>query len=94
MHNPLGNRAALMLGQGDRVGALDIDQQFPLEDEEELVLFVVLMPMEISINYPQADHGVVYGGERLVEPGSWAAASPGTSISSRGPNPVPSASSM
>lgn len=68
MHDPFRNRAGLMPGQRDRFAVLDIDQQLAVEDEEEFVLVVVLVPMEISIDDPQADDGIVDGRKRLVEP--------------------------
>ena len=47
---------------------LDVDQQPALEHEEELVLVVVLVPVEVAFDDPQAHDGVVDLGQRLVEP--------------------------
>ena len=68
MNDALGHAARLVLAERDRVGALDVDQQLTLEDEEELVLVVVLVPVKISVDHAESDDGIVYRYERLVEP--------------------------
>src|SRR5205085_4492184 len=40
-----------------------------LEHEEELVLLVVLVPVEVALENAEPDDGVVHRRERLVEPG-------------------------
>jgi hypothetical protein len=59
----------MMAFERDRVRALDVDHQRPVEDEEELVLDLVLVPVEVALDHAQPDDRVVDLGERLVEPG-------------------------
>jgi hypothetical protein len=66
--DPLGHAARLMLGERDRVGTFDIDQQLTVEDQKELVLVVVLVPMKISVDHTESDESIVDRCERLVEP--------------------------
>ena len=73
-------------GRASRCRPLDVDQQPALEDEEELVLVVVLVPVEVAVEDAQADDRVVDRRERLVEPGLVRAASAATSMRVRWPN--------
>lgn len=68
MKDALRHAARLVSGERDRVGAFDIDQQLTVEDQEELVLVVVLVPVKISVDYAKPDDGIVDRYERLVEP--------------------------
>jgi hypothetical protein len=53
----------------DGVAILEIDQQPPLEHQEELVLIIVVMPVKVTLNHPESDHRLVDRRQRLVEPG-------------------------
>src|SRR5215204_2728231 len=62
------DRDALVRAEDERVGALHVDLELALEDEEELVLGLVLVPVELSFDDSETDDGVVDLRERLVEP--------------------------
>jgi len=69
VHGAAWHAASLVRADGDRALVwLQIDRQLALDDEEELVLVVVLVPVEVALDDAQADHGVVDRDERLVEP--------------------------
>jgi hypothetical protein len=48
--------------------ALQVNQQRALQDEEELVLLVVLVPVEFPFQDTEPNHAVVDATEGLVEP--------------------------
>jgi len=52
----------------DGVAAFDVDDEPAVHDEEELVLVVVLVPVEVALDDAEADDGVVDARQRLVEP--------------------------
>src|SRR5687767_10567542 len=65
----------------------EVDQQTPVHDVEELVLLVVVVPVELSLHDAEPDDAVVYAAERLVVPLLLdRPASSRTSTSSRKPN--------
>src|SRR5436190_4733678 len=68
MHDAPRHRAGLVRAERDRLAAGDVDQQLAVDDEEELVLVVVLVPMELAVDHAEADRGIVDASERLVEP--------------------------
>lgn len=50
------------------IATLEVDQEAPLDDVEELVFVVVLMPMVFSFQDAKPDHGVVHCTKGLVVP--------------------------
>src|ERR1017187_3203084 len=66
-HSP-GNKRALTCRQRYGVSALNIDHQAPGNYEEELVLIVVLVPVEVSLDDSKPNDAVVDGTYGLVEP--------------------------
>src|SRR5450755_614128 len=68
MNHTLRHAAPLVPPQRNRLGALDVDQEFAVEDEEELVLVVMLVPMELAVDHPKPYDCFVDRCERLVEP--------------------------
>jgi hypothetical protein len=55
--------------QPDGVDALDFDLELAPEDEEELVIVVVLLPVEVAFDHAQPYDGVVRAGvEKRVAP--------------------------
>jgi hypothetical protein len=67
MYNASGHAARLLWTERDRRGSFEVDQELTVEDEEELILIVVLMPVEVSVDHAGSHHRVVDRGERLVE---------------------------
>jgi hypothetical protein len=61
------NNKALPRRQFDRA-ALKINEQLPLDDVEELIIFVVLVPMVLAFDYPQSHYRIVNFTQGLVEP--------------------------
>src|SRR5205807_2594388 len=47
---------------------LEIDDEVPLEDKEELIVAIVLVPVILALHHPEADDGVVDLAECLVVP--------------------------
>jgi len=68
MNDAPRHAAPLVRAERNRVGSLDVDQELAVEDEKELVLVIVLVPMKVAVNHPEPDDGVVDRGERLVKP--------------------------
>jgi hypothetical protein len=68
VHDAPRHGVALLRVERHRVGALDVDEQPSFEDEEELVLDGVLVPVEVAVDDAEADDRVVDRRERLVEP--------------------------
>src|SRR4051794_39675852 len=64
----LRDRVALVAVERDRVAVLEVDEQPAVEDEEEFVGVVVLVPVEVPVEHADADDGVVDRGQGLVEP--------------------------
>jgi len=65
---PFGTSCSLDAAEDDRVAPLDVEVQFPVEHQEELVLVVVLMPMVLAVEHAQPDQRIVHRGQRLIEP--------------------------
>jgi hypothetical protein len=63
-----GHAVALVGLERHGLGVLEVDEQPALEHEEELVLVVVLVPVEVALDDTQAHDGVVDLRQRLVEP--------------------------
>ncbi len=67
MHHTFGNHESLQGLQVDR-SVLEVDDEMSLEDEKELVVIVVLVPVIFALHHPDADHRVVHFAQRLVVP--------------------------
>src|SRR5205814_2909439 len=48
--------------------AFEVDAERAVDDIEELVLLVVLVPMEFTLQHAEANHAVVHFAQRLVHP--------------------------
>jgi hypothetical protein len=62
MHDATGYGVALVLPEGDRLAALDVDEELPVEHEEELVFVVVLVPVEFPLDDAEPNDSVVVFG--------------------------------
>src|SRR5262249_11472799 len=51
MFDPLWHRVPLLRSQPHSLAALELKHELPLENEEELVLLVVLVPMEVALDH-------------------------------------------
>ena len=58
---------ALSRAEFDRT-SLQIDDELALNDIEELVVGVVLVPVILALHHTESDHGVIHLAERLVVP--------------------------
>jgi hypothetical protein len=67
MHHSLWNDKSLSRRKLDRA-VFEINQQLTLYNIKKLVVFVVLMPVILSLYDPEADHRVIYLAESLVVP--------------------------
>src|SRR5579871_6750576 len=67
VHDALGHDEALARAEIDRA-LLQIDQEMPFEDEEELVQVVVLVPVILALHDAEANDGIVDPAQRLVVP--------------------------
>src|SRR5262245_6942316 len=67
VHDPLRHREALPRPELDGP-PFEIDDPSPLDHVEELVLMVVLVPVEFSLHHTEAHNAVVHATERLVVP--------------------------
>jgi hypothetical protein len=56
--DPARHRNSLAWAEFDRA-ILQVDEQPTLHHEEELVLFVVMVPMELALDHADADHAIV-----------------------------------
>jgi len=71
MHRSLWNNKSLARRKLDRA-VLKINQQLTLYNIKKLIVFIVLMPVVLSVYDPEADHRVIYFAESLVVPGKLA----------------------
>ena len=67
MGHALGYGVAVMRFEGDGP-VLQVNEEPSLEDEEELVFLLVLVPVEFSLHHAEADDRVIDPAERLVVP--------------------------
>src|SRR5215510_6627772 len=67
MHHPHRNRKPLSGGELD-CPAFQVNYEAPLDHVEELILLVVLMPMELALHDAEAHNAVVHSAQRLVVP--------------------------
>jgi hypothetical protein len=54
VHDPPRHHEALVRLERDGPLALQVDQEPPLEDDEELVLGLVAVPVEVALEDPEA----------------------------------------
>lgn len=71
MHHPSGNRKPLS-GCGLDRPAFQVNYEAPLDHVEELILLVVLMPVELALHDVKPNDAVVHSAQRLVIPRSLA----------------------
>lgn len=69
MRDTLGHRVALLVPKDNSVTIVEIDEQLAFENQEELVLVIMLVPVELALDDPEPYDGVVDRGQGLVEPG-------------------------
>ena len=50
------------------LSAVELDSEQPVQDEEELVLLVVLVPVELALHHAEPYENVAHLDQRLVEP--------------------------
>lgn len=67
MHHSLRNREPLSGGELD-CPTLQVNYEAPLDHVEELILLVVLMPVELALHDAEAHNAVVHSAQRLVVP--------------------------
>jgi len=67
VRNPLGYDEALPWSQFDGL-TLEINEKVPVENEEEFIIAIVLMPVILSLQYAKPDDGVVHFAKGLVVP--------------------------
>jgi len=67
MHRSLWNNKSLARRKLDRA-VLKINQQLTLYNIKKLIVFIVLMPVVLSVYDPEADHRFIYLAESLVVP--------------------------
>jgi hypothetical protein len=67
MLDAFGNDKSLLWLQINRA-IFKIDDEVPLQDEEELVVVVMFVPVVFALHDSQANNGVVHPAERLVVP--------------------------
>ena len=60
VHYPARNCCVALMGsQADGLGAIDLDDELTVEDEEELVLEVVLVPVKVAFEHSESYDNVV-----------------------------------
>jgi hypothetical protein len=62
------DRERLARAELDRLRSFQLDLEAPIQHEEELVLPVVLVPVELTLHHAQADKDVSYLHQGLVVP--------------------------
>ena len=68
MNDALWHNKALLLGKLD-TSILEINDETTVEDKEELVVIVVLVPMVFALHDAEANDRIVHFTQRLVVPG-------------------------
>ena len=66
MNDPFGNDQPLAGAEFEAL-VLQIDTEFALQDVEELIVFLMFVPVVFSLYHSQANHGIVNLTEGLVE---------------------------
>jgi len=67
VHNPLGDHEALLRPKVDGP-ALQINDEVSFEDEEELIIAIVLVPVVLALQHPKPNDGVIHLAKGLVVP--------------------------
>ena len=67
VHDPFGDGDALARIQFYRL-VFEIDEQLPFRNKEELVIIVVLMPMEFAFHDPDSHDAFIHLCQGLIEP--------------------------
>ncbi len=67
MHDPVRNRKPLSGCELDRP-AFQVNYEAPLDHVKELILLVVLMPVELALHDAEPHDAVVHSAQRLVIP--------------------------
>ena len=67
MHNPPWNNKSLSRRNLDRA-VFKVNQQLTFNDVEELVVFVMPMPVIFPLHHAEADYRIIYLAESLVVP--------------------------
>jgi hypothetical protein len=68
MDNTVRHDHALAGTELERAFAFDVEEQGAFEDEEQLVFNIVLVPVELAVEYADASDRIVHLAERLVPP--------------------------
>jgi hypothetical protein len=67
VHNPLGYHEALLRSKVDGP-TLQINDEVSFEDEEELIIAIVLVPVVLALQHPKSNDGVIHLAKGLVVP--------------------------
>jgi hypothetical protein len=59
VQDPLRHREALLRAEPDCLTTLQLDHELAVENEKELVFVVVLVPLELAVEHPEPNHGVI-----------------------------------
>ena len=54
--------------EDNRISALQLDVELTLQEIEELILLIVLVPVVLPVHHPKADQDVAYLDQGLVVP--------------------------
>ena len=68
MHDPFRHRIALLGPQLDDGAVLDLDDEQAVDDVEEFVGIVMLVPVELALDDAEPDDRIVDPAKGLVEP--------------------------
>jgi hypothetical protein len=60
--------------------ALELNDEFSFDDVEELILVIVLVPMELAMHDPETHHAVIDAAQGLVPPGFLAGVGDGLHV--------------
>lgn len=68
MYDAFWDSVALVLLKNDPLTSLDVKVELAVNDEEELVLVVMFVPMIFATENAQPHESVIYCGQRLIKP--------------------------
>jgi hypothetical protein len=68
VQDTFGHGVSLVPSEYDRLAIFEIYQQLAVENQEELVLVIVLVPVKLTLEDAETHDGIVDGGKSLVEP--------------------------
>lgn len=69
MHDAFRHHRALPWIERDGLGIFDFNDELAFDHIEELILVVMLVPVEISVDDTESDHAIIDIDEALVPPG-------------------------